>query len=42
MLLQLGNQLALELPDLLSVSLPKEGVPGNKTWCLVLQLEHGE
>ena len=41
MLLQLGNQLALELPDLFAMPLPKEGPPGTNAWCLVTQMDHG-
>lgn len=41
MLLRQGNRLALELPDLFSMDLPREGQRGQ-TWCFVVVLDHGK
>ena len=41
MLLQQGNRLALELADMFSMDLPKEG-QGGRTWCFVIVLDQGK
>jgi hypothetical protein len=41
MLLRLSNRLPMELPDLFSMPLPKEGRDGN-VWCLVTVMDQGE
>lgn len=40
MLLRQSNRLPLELPDLFSMDLPKEGLKG-KGWCLVVVMDQG-
>ena len=41
MLLRQGNRLAIELPDLFSMDLPREGQRGQ-AWCFVVILDHGK
>jgi hypothetical protein len=41
MLLRQGDRLALELPDLFSMDLPKEGQKGQ-AWCFVVVLDQGK
>jgi hypothetical protein len=41
MLLRQGNRLPLELPDLFSMDLPKEGQKG-KGWCFVVVMDQGK
>jgi len=41
MLLRQSNRLPLELPDLFSMELPKEGQQG-KGWCFVVVMDQGK
>jgi hypothetical protein len=41
MLLRQSNRLPLELPDLFSLDLPKEGQKG-KGWCFVVVMDQGK
>jgi hypothetical protein len=41
MLLRQSNRLSLELPDIFSLDLPKEGLNG-KGWCFVVVMNQGK